>query len=316
MPIVRRGSPISRNVGPLQGMSFPTVEGRLNLGYLRGGRGGRNGIGLLLPIDPTVPIPNTVPRKATVHGIGAFTRGRGLSGVAISGPGGASTSFRVGDAYTISITGGAPNAPVYGNMSQCSPDFSRCAQVPMSGQADIALSNWMGKPMTGNEPNGIGMTDGSGNFSMSGTFTPAMVGMWTQNWHVGSQQVGGAQFTVSDGSGSAAYGGAVTPGGTPYYTLAQNNVPTQPAPAPVVQTLAQQLSAKNEMIAPTGQLVPLVAPTAAASGAPATVNSGSAGGSISDLVSGFSLSSIPTWGWIAAAGVGALLLFGGGKHHG
>ena len=311
MPIVRRGAPIGRNVGPLQGMSFPTVEGRLKLGYVRGGR---NGIGLLLPVDPTVPIPSTVPRKATVHGIGAFTRGRGLAGVAISP---ASTSFRVGDSYTISISGGAPNAPVYLNASQCSPDFSRCAQAPMSGQQDIALSNWTGSYQTGNQP--IGKTDANGNFSTSGTFTAAQVGMWTQNWIVQAQQVGGLQFIVADASGNATYGGTVSPAGVPYYTLAQNNAPTQPAPSGTVQTLAQQLAAKGDTLAATGQLVPIVTSTAAASGAPGAVASGSGGGSsavgsISDLVSGFSLSSIPTWGWIAAAGVGALILFGGKKH--
>ena len=308
MPIVRRGAPISRNVGPLQGMTFPTVEGRLKLGYHRGGR---NGIGLLLPIDPTVPIPNTVPRKATVHGIGAFTRGRGLAGVSISGPGGAAVSFKVGDPYTLSITGGTPGGGVYLNTSQCSPDFSRCTIAPMSGQQDVAYSNFMGRYMTGNEPNGIGTYDANGNFSMSGVFTPAQVGLWTIT--VGGTS--GVQFTVSDASGSAAYTGPVTPGGTPYYTLASNHPPTQPAPAPVVQTLAQQLAARGDTLAPTGQLVPVVTSTTAASGAPAPA-SGSAGGSISDLVSGFSLSSIPTWGWIAAAGVGALILFGGGKHHG
>ena len=291
MPIVRRGAPIGRNVGPLQGMTFPTVEGRLKLGYLRGGR---NGIGLLLPVDPTVPIPNTVPRKATVHGIGAFTRGRGLAGVAISGPGGASNAFRVGDAYTISITGGAPNSPVYLNASQCSPDFSRCAELPMSGQQDIALSNWMGRPMTGNEPNGIGMTDANGNFSLSGTFTPAQVGMWTQNYRAGSQQVGGVQFTVADSSGSAVYGGSVIPAGIPYYTLVKNN-------ASSATYTPAQLAAM-----PGG---PPFAATPPLGGSGGGGGSDASGGS----TSGFDLSSIPTWAWFAGAGVGAFLLLRG--HH-
>ena len=37
-------------------------------------------------------------------------------------------------------------------------------------------------------------------------------------------------------------------------------------------------------------------------------NSPAAGGSISDLFSGIDLSSVPSWAWIAAAGLGLLLV--------
>jgi len=48
-------------------------------------------------------------------------------------------------------------------------------------------------------------------------------------------------------------------------------------------------------------------PSGTSAGGTTTTTTTSAGGS--DILSGFSLSSIPTWGWIAAALVGAFLIF-------
>jgi len=328
MPIVRRGSPIASNVGPLMGMSFPTVEGRLRLGYLRGG------VGLYLPIDPTVP--NPAPVVPVVHGVGAAIarrpRRRGV-GAAVTvgdvitpnsanGPQGATatlenlttgdaSNFKVGDAWRVTIRNAAPNRGVYLNAQL------RGMPLPMSGQQDLALSAWTGSYQDGNQP--IGQTDGSGNWSSSGTFQPAQAGAWFQQWNPGELLMP-LQFTVANASGGVpANQPNAVPGGTAYWTLAQNNVPTQPAPTDVVQTLADQLAGR--VILPTGQIV---AASSAASGAPPAGSSsaassapGSGSGTMADLtnlVSGFSMSSIPTWGWIAAAGVGALILFGGHKH--
>jgi hypothetical protein len=209
----------------------------------------------------------------------------------------------VGDPYTITVTGGMPNATVGLNASQCSPDFSRCTISPMSGQQDVALSNWMGRPMTGNEPGGIGKTDGNGNFSMSGTFTPAQVGLWTQTWNVGGVLMGLPQFTVSDPSGSTAYGGPVTPSGVPYYTLAQNNAPSATYTPAQLAAMAGSPAPASPPAAP-----PVIPPPSGGGGTFDTSGNGGGGSS-----SGFDLSSIPTWAWLAGAGIGAFLLFRG--HH-
>lgn len=317
MPIVRRGAPINSSVGTLQGMSFPTVEGRLRLGYLRGGRGG---VGLYLPIDPTVP--NPAPVVPAVHGVGAIARRgrRGMGAAQSFNPvatitnlsGGSNSAFKVGDAWRIDITGGPPNACVYLNASIPG------VPMPYSGQQDLALSAWLGRSTQGLEPCGIGTTDAGGNYSTSGVFGPGQVGIWRQSWNIQGNLSNFLQFTVADTSGSTQYGGPATPGGTPYYTQTQNNVPTQPAPTAVVQTLADELAGR--VMLPSGQIVasaPASSAPPATSSNPASGAPGAVSGAISDLtglVSGFSVSSVPVWGWIAAAGVGALLLFGGHKH--
>ena len=77
--IVPRGAKFFPNQAPLLGMTIPTVEGNLRLGYSP--RAKRRGMGLLLPIDPTVPQPRTNRRTIPVRGVGVsrgFGRYRGL----------------------------------------------------------------------------------------------------------------------------------------------------------------------------------------------------------------------------------------------
>ncbi len=327
MPIVRRGAPVGRNIGPLQGMSFDTVEGPLRLGYMKGGRG-RRGMSLYLPIDPTVP--NPVPVKPVVKGVGAFTRGRGMgaafsacvknlrsgeSNCGLSGNYGDYGPVSMpGDRLQFSVTGAASNSPV--SMWFAWPG----APVQMSGMRDAAgdLLGWT---------EGTQKTDGAGNWSWSSApLTKQMAGTWVAHVDVagGSPQYA-VGFQVDGGYGFDTYGAktALSVGaaplldaGTPYYLSASNHPATDVAsvPKPVVQSLAEQLAARNETMLSTGQLVPIVNVTTGGAGNPGSKVPAGGGGSITDLVSGFSLSTIPTWGWIAAAGVGALLIFGGHKH--
>lgn len=395
--IVRRGAPFFSNQAPLLGISFPTVEGPLRLG----GSPGKRGMGLLLPATGL----GASSRPRIAPSIRRGMRGRGLRGLGDAPSismqnltSGNSSNFRVGDQWRVTITGAAPNSGVYLNTSVCSPDFSRCAELPKSGQQDIALSLWTGSYQTGNSA--IGKTDGAGNYTASGTFTSAQVGLWTQAWSVTGSSAVGVQFTVSDVSGSAAYAGQVIPGGTAYYTIASNHpaatytpaellaMATAPPPAsgaaassrasltfenlttgvpavmkpgdqyritirgaapgkPVTGTASKNGGAATTspfgstgadgsfiyagVIAadsvgnwaetwnvdgiPVGSFSFSVGPGASGSGTGSGGGSGSGGStgsnSVTDFVSSFSVSSIPTWAWIAGAGVGAMLLFKG-----
>lgn len=151
--------------------------------------------------------------------------------------GGSNTAFKVGDSWRIDIVGAQPNACVYLNANLS------MAQVPMSGQQDIALSTWLGRYATGNESCGVGTTDSSGNYTASGTFTKAQVGQWVQNWTVQGNYAGGAMFSVADESGSTQYTGPMKAQGTAYYTLDTNHPATNGAPTGY-QTLADQLAGR------------------------------------------------------------------------
>ncbi len=159
---------------------------------------------------------------------------------------GLNQNLQVGDTWTISITGAAPNSPV--TVSGTKPG----GVIPISQ---------------------MGMTDQNGNWSRSGASAAPEVGIWVEHWAVNGQDVGtlvqtiygaGETFVPSEPS-VAGPGGADSP------------LLTQPAGSPAQQP---------PVLTPSLQL-PMVAP-------------------------GFDLSSIPLWGWAAAAGV-ALFAFGGGR---
>lgn len=88
------------------------------------------------------------------------------------------TQFQIGDTWRISISGGAPNAP-----------------VTVTGVHD-------GVPAT----NTMGNTDSSGHFVLDGTFTADVVGQWSQTWFVNGQTAGTFSFTVQSPTGPAPSG--------------------------------------------------------------------------------------------------------------
>lgn len=100
-----------------------------------------------------------------------------------------STNLQVGDTWTVRITGAGANLP-----------------VAVVGVHDGVSSNAQ-----------MGMTDGAGTWSKSGTFDSSTVGNWQETWYVNGQSVGALVFTVSAGSqGSSSTpgtSGSGTPGG-------------------------------------------------------------------------------------------------------
>jgi hypothetical protein len=160
-------------------------------------------------------------------------------------------SLLVGDTWQIVISGAAPNTPVSVTGNSC----GACT--------DSTNTN-------------MGATDGNGSFILGGTIAAGSIGVWAQQWMVGSQSVGHVAFTVAAGLPSAPPPAAPPPGsGAP------------PAGTPP----------------PAGACDPSIDPTCA-SGTPAT-----GAGFFQQTVSigGF---DIPVWAFIAAAG-GAVLLFMG-----
>lgn len=79
------------------------------------------------------------------------------------------SQLRVGDAWSISISGAPPNAPV----------TVVAAQNNVSGGATQ-----------------MGATDANGNFSKIGTMTADTLGSWSETWAVGSVPVATISFTV------------------------------------------------------------------------------------------------------------------------
>lgn len=76
----------------------------------------------------------------------------------------------VGDAWQVSITGATPNSPVTVTGTMPGTSFAATA---------------------------MGSTDGSGNFSKTGTFGPGDVGSWSEQWAVGGLQSGAFSFSVA-----------------------------------------------------------------------------------------------------------------------
>lgn len=119
--------------------------------------------------DPLVsPRPNRPPPPAPAPVYNpqlSFTTSRG------------GTALQVGDSWEISITGAPPNTPV----------------SVTGGKTGVQTTTVMGT------------TDGSGNFSISGTFTPDQVATWSEVWQVGGLRVGSLiAFTVSPPPNPAA----------------------------------------------------------------------------------------------------------------
>lgn len=106
--------------------------------------------------------------------------------------------FQAGDSFQLQITGAKPNQPV----------------------AVYAEQN--GVPAT--SPTSMGSTDGSGNFSITGTEASGDVGSWLERWTVAGVEVSGSPlaFTVSAAPAPAA------PGKAPVSVAPQ----TGPAPMP------------------------------------------------------------------------------------
>ncbi len=153
------------------------------------------GGGAITPPTYTVPafaqnVPAFVSPTPTVATPGA-TRGGTLSFTTSSG----STSLRVGDTWTVKITGASPNAAVAvsGSMPGSTFEFTR-----------------------------MGVTDGNGNFTKSGTVGVGDIGAWQESWYVnaggraGNALAGSVSFTVSPvlaanggaGAGSGSGSGA------------------------------------------------------------------------------------------------------------
>lgn len=131
----------------------------------------------------TVPIP-MIPNSPAAPGPGAPAASSYSPSIRFSG----GSAIKVGDSWTIAITGAQPNAPVL---------------AVVSGPKNF--------------PYQAGVTDQSGNFTLTGTATPDQVGDWSEVWSAGGQTVGTVRFTVlaPAGSSSPAAGssssGAVAP---------------------------------------------------------------------------------------------------------
>ena len=162
-------------------------------------------------------------------------------------------SLLVGDTWTIQINGAPPNTPVTVTGNSC----GNC---------------------TDSTTTSMGSTDGIGNFLLSGTIAAASVGVWGQQWSVGSQAVGHIAFTVAA-------------------AIPQNPPPASPPPGSGAPSSGQPPAA--------GACDPSIDPTCS-SGTPAT------GASFFQQTVTIGGLQIPVWAFIAAAG-GAVLLFMGEK---
>jgi hypothetical protein len=108
------------------------------------------------------------------------------------GPG--ASALYPGDTWSITITGGAPNAAV---------------TVSGSDPAGSYVGTSMGK------------TDANGNFTLSGTIDASQLGNWSEQWSVGGASAGTISFSVksapasSGGSGSGGSGASTSQGNAP-----------------------------------------------------------------------------------------------------
>jgi len=120
-------------------------------------------------------------------------------------------SFQVGDLYQVVISGAAPNAPVTNSASQ--------------NGASLGTTSY-------------GSTDGSGNFTISGTLQSEHVGSWIEQWTVGgTQQIRTLSFSVTaapgttaattttDSSSSSSSASTGTPVGSNYAVLPAASLP-------------------------------------------------------------------------------------------
>lgn len=117
-----------------------------------------------------LPIGSPAPPTAVTVALPPVTamaiRGGSLSFSTSSG----GSAAKVGDSWTVTITGASPNM-----------------QVSVSGSG----------PGGAFAATAMGSTDGAGNFSKSGTFDSSAVGNWQESWYVGSAASGSISFTVA-----------------------------------------------------------------------------------------------------------------------
>lgn len=92
-------------------------------------------------------------------------------------------AMKVGDSYTVSITGAQPNARVMVTATQGATTIQDA-----TGQA---------------------FTDANGNFSISGVAENAHLGAWSEVWRVGNVVIGNWNFTISPSGVSGV--GAIIP---------------------------------------------------------------------------------------------------------
>jgi hypothetical protein len=127
---------------------------------------------------PTTPPPSSPPPASdgTFRPRVVFTTSRG------------GTTVYPGDTWSISISGAQPGSPVV-------------VQGGKNGAQDRTPE---------------GTADASGNWQLSGSFTPDMIGPWQETWSAGGVQAGSFSFNVQpapsgNGSGTGSGSGAGTP---------------------------------------------------------------------------------------------------------
>jgi hypothetical protein len=228
-------------------------------------------------------------------GVARMSTSRGSIGNAYSG----SYDAYPGDSWTVSISGALPNVPVM-------------REHPI-GASDVQ----------------VGSTDGKGNFSTSGTFTNSDVGQQSDAWSAGGWASGTFRYAIAPALGGTA-GGPLGPqfdlyyqGGGYYNTLAmpsdvyaqfdavRNAGPrvTVQTPAPPPGSVATDTPQFTTSIPGVTQAPPsLAAQLSAAFANSANLPTASAS---PNVASGFSLSSIPWWGWLVGAGAALYALKGG-----
>ena len=260
--IVRAGSRLVPDIGPLMPTRSWTIEGPERFGGSRvptGGAGawggGRRPVALRglrgLSGTPVVTMRNLTTGQA-MNTPGSFAYGPGN---VLVGPDYPPGSAKVGDRWQMQVSGVAPN-----NAVQIQTVFNGLA-LPMSGQQDLPASILLGRYIDGSPSASWGIADANGNFSISGTFGPGQIGAWI---------VGGNVFTVTDAQGNVTpYTGPTQPGGVPYYTLATNHPPSGGSiPTDQTQTLQQQLG--SNVMLPSGQIVTAQQSAALAGSTPKT----------------------------------------------
>ena len=142
------------------------------------------------------PGPGMVaPSPAGVYGGGGPSgAGAGAGGSSypvtvrlVNASGGSNSSYKVGDAWTITVTG-PPNSQVTASATQNGANAGSGTQM--------------------------GVTDSNGSLVLTGTFAAAQVGSWVETWQVGGQSAGSISFAVA-APGAAAGGSGSSGGGAP-----------------------------------------------------------------------------------------------------
>lgn len=324
--LVKAGTPYFPGQGPLLETDISTIAGLERLG-------GRFGVSVP-PRFSRRPVPY-IPgsRRWGGTGVQGYRGRRGLSGpiVAVDIPAAPGTStghqgavatfenlttgdasfFRQGDQWRISIVGAAPNNPVYLN------SHLDGAPATYSGLQDVSLSAWTGKTEWGDQP--VGQTNAAGSWSAAGVMGPAQAGKWQHSWNI-SELLMPIIFRVADASGNVPLWTG-TQAGTAYYTLAGNHPPTQPAPAPVVLSLAEMLAKYGITLpgsTPATAGTPPAAVATGGAGSPAVTGGGGTPANVPNpdsfdvggLLTGSVFLGIPNWILLAGIGGAWLLLRG------